>query len=127
MQLLCCVLVALLCAARGQKDPNVASDRSAIVHLFEWKFDDIAAECERFLAPRGYAGVQVLAALTDVAFVTINIRDKHNSYFRLFTFISNFILFSLMVKFPNCPFLIQQWPPLGFTRQKIATFFALNF
>jgi hypothetical protein len=63
----------LLSAARGQKDPNVAPDRSAIVHLFEWKFDDIAAECERFLAPRGYAGVQVLAALAWVTFITINI------------------------------------------------------
>jgi len=27
--------------------------------LFEWKFSDIADECERFLAPRGFAGVQV--------------------------------------------------------------------
>lgn len=48
-----------------------------MVHLFEWKvrhkhksnnfmlkvvslkWNDIAAECERFLAPRGFAGVQV--------------------------------------------------------------------
>ncbi|XP_069700676.1 alpha-amylase-like [Periplaneta americana] len=44
---------------QAQKDPNVWGDRSAIVHLFEWKFSDIADECERFLAPNGYAGVQV--------------------------------------------------------------------
>ena len=43
----------------AQKTPNTVEGRSAIVHLFEWKFIDIAAECERFLAPRGFAGVQV--------------------------------------------------------------------
>ena len=42
-----------------QKNPNTVVGRSAIVHLFEWKFKDVAAECERFLAPYGYAGVQV--------------------------------------------------------------------
>jgi len=31
----------------------------AIVHLFEWRWDDIADECERFLGPMGYCGVQV--------------------------------------------------------------------
>jgi alpha-amylase len=30
-----------------------------MVHLFEWKWNDIARECEEFLAPNGYAGVQV--------------------------------------------------------------------
>lgn len=30
-----------------------------MIHLFEWKWTDIAAECERFLGPNGYAGVQV--------------------------------------------------------------------
>ena len=43
----------------AQKNPNAVDGRSGIVHLFEWKFSDIADECERFLAPRGYAGVQV--------------------------------------------------------------------
>jgi hypothetical protein len=43
----------------AQKDPNILPGRSAIVHLFEWKFKDVAAECERFLAPRGFGGVQV--------------------------------------------------------------------
>jgi len=55
-------LVCLLLSVaniHAQKDPNVVEGRSAIVHLFEWKFNDIADECERFLAPRGYAGVQV--------------------------------------------------------------------
>ncbi|XP_058794696.1 alpha-amylase 2-like isoform X2 [Phymastichus coffea] len=30
-----------------------------MVHLFEWKWKDIAEECERFLGPMGFAGVQV--------------------------------------------------------------------
>lgn len=40
-------------------DPHWSRGRSVIVHLFEWKWVDIAAECERFLAPNGYAGVQI--------------------------------------------------------------------
>jgi alpha-amylase len=56
------VLIFLLFSVaniNAQWNPNVVPGRSGIVHLFEWKFNDIAAECERFLAPRGYAGVQV--------------------------------------------------------------------
>ncbi len=41
------------------KDPNTAPNRHTAVHLFEWKWADIANECERFLGPYGYAGVQV--------------------------------------------------------------------
>ncbi|XP_058813299.1 alpha-amylase A-like [Topomyia yanbarensis] len=43
----------------AQFDTHQWADRNGIVHLFEWKWNDIADECERFLAPRGYAGVQV--------------------------------------------------------------------
>lgn len=43
----------------GQWDPNYVGGRQTMVHLFEWKWNDIADECERFLAPIGYAGVQV--------------------------------------------------------------------
>jgi alpha-amylase len=53
-----CLMLSVV-DVRSQKDPNVWNNRSAIVHLFEWKFEDIADECERFLAPKGYAGVQV--------------------------------------------------------------------
>lgn len=35
------------------------TNRAGIVHLFEWKFDDIANECENYLAPNGFGGVQV--------------------------------------------------------------------
>lgn len=39
--------------------PHFTGNRSVIVHLFEWKFLDVAAECRNFLGPQGYAGVQV--------------------------------------------------------------------
>lgn len=55
------LFIVLLAAflAKAQFDPNQWDNRSAIVHLFEWKFSDVADECERFLGPKGYAGVQV--------------------------------------------------------------------
>lgn len=53
------LLVFAISCARAQFNTNQWPDRSAIVHLFEWKWNDIANECETFLAPKGYAGVQV--------------------------------------------------------------------
>ncbi|GFR61967.1 alpha-amylase [Elysia marginata] len=44
------------------KDPHCAGSRHGIVHLFEWKWSDIAAECERFLGPYGFCGVQTSPA-----------------------------------------------------------------
>jgi alpha-amylase len=32
---------------------------TTIVHLFEWTWNDIAAECEAFLGPQGYKAVQI--------------------------------------------------------------------
>ncbi|GLG97164.1 uncharacterized protein GBIM_03981 [Gryllus bimaculatus] len=52
------ILGTLLAVGWAQKDPNWTEGRSTIVHLFEWKWSDIAQECERFLGPYGYAGVQ---------------------------------------------------------------------
>lgn len=40
-------------------DPHFTGNRSVIVHLMQWKFTDIAAECERFLGPYGYGGIQL--------------------------------------------------------------------
>lgn len=37
------------------KDPN----KQTIVHLFEWKWKDVANECETFLSKYGYGAVQV--------------------------------------------------------------------
>ncbi len=32
---------------------------NAFVHLFEWRWDDIAQECEQYLGPNGYTAVQI--------------------------------------------------------------------
>jgi alpha-amylase len=56
------LLALLLHLALAQHDPHCGG-RTAIVHLFEWTWTSIAAECERFLGPTGYCGLQVLLAL----------------------------------------------------------------
>ncbi|XP_055845375.1 alpha-amylase 1-like [Episyrphus balteatus] len=54
------LLIAVVVATtNGQHNPNYWPGRDTMVHLFEWKWADIANECEQFLAPKGYAGVQV--------------------------------------------------------------------
>ncbi|XP_018413796.1 PREDICTED: pancreatic alpha-amylase-like [Nanorana parkeri] len=50
-------VLAGICAA--QFNPNVLCDRTSIVHLFEWRWEDIAAECEQYLGPNGFGGVQI--------------------------------------------------------------------
>ncbi|XP_053214668.1 alpha-amylase-like isoform X2 [Panonychus citri] len=58
-------LVLLISRAPGLSAGGSYSDlhptspeRSVIANLFEWRFDDIADECEQFLGPAGYAAVQ---------------------------------------------------------------------
>lgn len=58
------LLVAALCTtvarpAAAQHDTHHWPNRTGIVHLFEWPFAAVAAECELFLAPAGFAAVQV--------------------------------------------------------------------
>lgn len=61
------LLTGLGCvAACGDKAPPIESSvdvpipvRTTFVQLFEWKWPDIAQECETFLGPAGYAAVQV--------------------------------------------------------------------
>ncbi|KAJ8969372.1 hypothetical protein NQ317_002005 [Molorchus minor] len=53
------IILALSSTALCQKNNNFEPGRNTIVHLFEWTWEDIAAECENFLGPMGYAGVQV--------------------------------------------------------------------
>ncbi|XP_077981749.1 alpha-amylase-like [Glandiceps talaboti] len=53
------ICICLVYVSTAQKDANTYNDRQAIVHLFEWKWTDIADECERFLGPNGFGGVQV--------------------------------------------------------------------
>jgi len=43
---------------RGDKTQTLP-DRQTMVHLFEWKWTDIAKECENFLQYYGYGAVQV--------------------------------------------------------------------
>ena len=40
--------------------------QGAFVHLFEWKWSDVAQECEDFLGPMGYQGVQVSPAMEHI-------------------------------------------------------------
>uniref|UniRef100_A0A8C6GEU9 Alpha-amylase n=1 Tax=Mus spicilegus TaxID=10103 RepID=A0A8C6GEU9_MUSSI len=53
------LLLSLIGFCWAQYDPHTQYGRTAIVHLFEWRWVDIAKECERYLAPNGFAGVQV--------------------------------------------------------------------
>ncbi len=47
----------------GQWSPAQAAapnpNRTAFVNLFEWKWTDVARECETYLGPKGFAAVQV--------------------------------------------------------------------
>ncbi|KAI4459920.1 alpha-amylase [Holotrichia oblita] len=51
--------LALISVCNAQYDTNMWGDRNTMVHLFEWKWNDIGDECERFLQYKGYGGVQV--------------------------------------------------------------------
>ncbi len=42
-----------------KSDQVIKKNRTVFVHLFEWKWTDIARECENFLGPKGFAAVQV--------------------------------------------------------------------
>jgi len=58
---------ALALAACGGSRPPAACEgsaaedtrRTAFVHLFEWKWTDIARECETYLGPKGFTAVQI--------------------------------------------------------------------
>ncbi|MEM1176393.1 MAG: alpha-amylase family protein [Pseudomonadota bacterium] len=62
-------VLALLAACSGESPPTESpgadpavppvSPRTAFVHLFEWSWPAVAAECENVLGPAGYAAVQV--------------------------------------------------------------------
>lgn len=53
------LLLSIIGFCRAQYAPNTKPGRTSIVHLFEWRWVDIALECERYLAPKGFGGVQV--------------------------------------------------------------------
>jgi alpha-amylase len=66
---LCFILVTFSTAQ--YKTSHIFDGRSGIVHLFEWKFNDIASECQ-FLGENGFGGVQV----SPVAEAKVD--DKHS-------------------------------------------------
>jgi len=43
----------------GPGQSVTAGNRTAFVQLFEWKWTDIARECESYLGPKGFAAVQI--------------------------------------------------------------------
>lgn len=51
----------LFCSGLLSATPTMAEvvPRTAFVHLFEWRWDDVATECETFLGPKGFSAVQV--------------------------------------------------------------------
>lgn len=52
--------VQALSTAQARAEPAMAGlPRTAFVHLFEWKWTDVARECETYLGPKGFAAVQV--------------------------------------------------------------------
>lgn len=53
------VLLGFFALSTAQFNTHFWNGRDGIVHLFEWKWTDIARECENFLAPNGFAGVQI--------------------------------------------------------------------
>ena len=53
------LLFLIIHSLNAQHDINQWPSRSVIVQLFEWKFEDIARECENVLGPKGYGAVQV--------------------------------------------------------------------
>ncbi|CAG5126335.1 unnamed protein product, partial [Candidula unifasciata] len=50
-------------------DPH-CDGKQVIVHLFEWKWPDIASECERYLGPKGFCAVQVSPPMEHVMVTT---------------------------------------------------------
>ena len=58
-KLLVFYLFSLLVNAEYLGNYQCNGDADVFVHLFEWKWSDIANECEQILAPAGYCGVQV--------------------------------------------------------------------
>lgn len=59
------IVAALMAAACGTEAPPAepasapSYEGGVFVHLFEWRWPDVAAECEDVIGPAGYAAVQV--------------------------------------------------------------------
>lgn len=66
----CNLFLIVSAQAPKYKKTHIFDGRAGIVHLFEWKFSDIANECT-FLSENGYGGIQISpvqeSVVTDVA------------------------------------------------------------
>ncbi|GEM_PF-3355447 len=52
------IAAALALSSTLSISTSAIASPTTFVHLFEWKWEDIATECETFLGPEGYAAVQ---------------------------------------------------------------------
>ena len=59
MRLSLIVFMTLITIVCGQWETNYAPGHAGMVQLFEWHWDTIAEECETFLGPNKFGGVQV--------------------------------------------------------------------
>ncbi|CAJ0596071.1 unnamed protein product [Cylicocyclus nassatus] len=59
-------------AADPYEEPHTLDNRQVMVHLFEWKWKDIAAECENFLQYFGYGAVQVSPPMEHITLIQNN-------------------------------------------------------
>ncbi|KAL7644676.1 UNVERIFIED_CONTAM: hypothetical protein RMT77_004217 [Armadillidium vulgare] len=55
---ICALVAGSYSQTIGLENP-ACDNKQVIVHLFEWKWEDIALECERFLSQNEFCGVQV--------------------------------------------------------------------
>ncbi|XP_073906982.1 pancreatic alpha-amylase-like isoform X2 [Castor canadensis] len=53
------LLLSVIGLCWAQYSPNTQHGQTSIVHLFEWRWADIAKECERYLSLHGFGGVQI--------------------------------------------------------------------
>lgn len=76
------VVVTLAGAREGaREDVAVFPAGHTLVHLFEWRWEDVAKECKEFLAPKGFWGVQVIH-LSDHRLLLPDASDSHMKHFQ---------------------------------------------
>lgn len=75
------LFLAAVGLCRTQYNPNTQARRMSIMLLFEWHWADIALECEYYVAPNGFAGVQVCSFLpTGSKIASQHLPNKLNSH-----------------------------------------------
>jgi alpha-amylase len=60
------LIMPLSSALSGEGTERSRPSQAAFVHLFEWQWEDVAQECETFLAANGYGAVQLSPAMEHV-------------------------------------------------------------